>query len=155
MGSLPPEVSHDYYELSKTRSSQVGRLVPVEMADILSFNLTQTNSGEHKPRKMNDPDLSTKLKLMGVDVSTPTMATSIGTHSTSQVASFGDFFADKRMQERMKAEEAEKARAAEAATQEAVSTGKKPPVWELNTNGATSLKIENENQEMLPSAQDK
>lgn len=30
---------------------------------------------------MNDPDLSTKLKLMGVDV-----------------ASFGDFFADERMQ---------------------------------------------------------
>lgn len=40
------------------------------MADILSFNLTQTESatGTFKPRKMNDPDLSTKLKLMGVDV---------------------------------------------------------------------------------------
>jgi nitrite reductase (NAD(P)H) len=41
----------------------------VEMADILAFNLTQTEGGQHKPRKMNDPDLSTKLKLMGVDVS--------------------------------------------------------------------------------------
>jgi nitrite reductase (NAD(P)H) len=32
----------------------------VEMADILSFNLTQTES--HAPRIMNAPDLSTKLK---------------------------------------------------------------------------------------------
>ncbi|KAF7289888.1 NAD(P)H nitrite reductase [Mycena indigotica] len=47
----------------------------IEMADILSFNLTQTES--HAPRIMNAPDLSTKLKLMGIDV-----------------ASFGDYFAD-------------------------------------------------------------
>ena len=42
----------------------------VSMADILSFNLTQTKSsiGTFKPRQMNDPDLSTKLKLMGVEV---------------------------------------------------------------------------------------
>lgn len=32
----------------------------VEMADILSFNLTQTEG--HAPRSMNSPDLSTKLK---------------------------------------------------------------------------------------------
>lgn len=40
------------------------------MADILAFNLcqTSTNLGNFKPRKMNNPDLSTKLKLMGVDV---------------------------------------------------------------------------------------
>jgi nitrite reductase (NAD(P)H) len=40
------------------------------MADILAFNLTQTDSvnGPFKGRKMNNPDLSTKLKLMGVDV---------------------------------------------------------------------------------------
>jgi nitrite reductase (NAD(P)H) len=41
------------------------------MADILAFNLTQTvtaNGVSFKPRKMNPPDLSTKLKLMGVDV---------------------------------------------------------------------------------------
>jgi hypothetical protein len=41
-----------------------GLIAPgIEMADILAFNLTQTAS--HAPRKMNDPDLSTKLKLMG------------------------------------------------------------------------------------------
>jgi hypothetical protein len=42
----------------------------VEMADILAFNLCQVSSdiGTFKPRKMNNPDLSTKLKLMGVDV---------------------------------------------------------------------------------------
>lgn len=51
------------------------------MADILSFNLTQTNSGEHKPRKMNDPDLSTKLKLMGVDVSECNMSDIFITHA--------------------------------------------------------------------------
>ncbi len=54
----------------------------VEMADILAFNLCQTNTnvGTFRPRKMNAPDLSTKLKLMGVEV-----------------ASVGDFFADKAM----------------------------------------------------------
>ncbi|KAF5373008.1 hypothetical protein D9758_001490 [Tetrapyrgos nigripes] len=61
-----------------------GLIAPgIEMADILSFNFTQaqTDVGTFKPRKMNNPDLSTKLKLMGVDV-----------------ASFGDFFAEKRQQ---------------------------------------------------------
>jgi len=43
------------------------------MADVLSFNLTQAKS--HSPRKFKRPDLSTKLKLLGVEV-----------------ASFGDFF---------------------------------------------------------------
>lgn len=46
------------------------------MADVLSFNLTQAKS--HTERKFRRPDLSTKLKLLGVDV-----------------ASFGDFFADR------------------------------------------------------------
>ena len=46
------------------------------MADVLSFNLTQAKA--HAPRKFKRPDLSTKLKLLGVDV-----------------ASFGDFFADR------------------------------------------------------------
>ena len=32
------------------------------MADILSFNLTQTEG--HAPRAMNAPDLSTKLKYV-------------------------------------------------------------------------------------------
>ncbi|KAK4702458.1 nitrite reductase (NAD(P)H), partial [Phenoliferia sp. Uapishka_3] len=65
-------------ECASWRGNTYGLIAPgVEMADILAFNLTQTDS--HAPRKMNDPDLSTKLKLMGVDV-----------------ASFGDFFADDR-----------------------------------------------------------
>ena len=86
-------------ECANWRGNTYGLIAPgIEMADstsyefnlssrrlntystVLSFNLTQTNTsmGTHSPRKMNDPDLSTKLKLMGVDV-----------------ASFGDFFADK------------------------------------------------------------
>lgn len=46
------------------------------MADVLAFNLTQAKA--HSPRKFKRPDLSTKLKLLGVEV-----------------ASFGDFFADR------------------------------------------------------------
>ena len=54
-----------------------GLIAPgIEMADILSFNLTQAK--DHKIREFKAPDLSTKLKLMGVDV-----------------ASFGDYFADR------------------------------------------------------------
>jgi hypothetical protein len=51
--------------------SLISTTFEVEMADILAFNLTQTETsvGTFKPRLMNDPDLSTKLKLMGVDVS--------------------------------------------------------------------------------------
>jgi nitrite reductase (NAD(P)H) len=53
-----------------------GLIAPgVEMADVLAFNLTE--GPHHALRSMTPPDLSTKLKLMGVDV-----------------ASFGDFFAD-------------------------------------------------------------
>lgn len=53
-----------------------GLIAPgVEMADVLAFNLTE--GPHHAIRSMTPPDLSTKLKLMGVDV-----------------ASFGDFFAD-------------------------------------------------------------
>ncbi|KAJ6499701.1 nitrite reductase [Mycena vitilis] len=63
-------------ECASWKGNTYGLIGPgIEMADILSFNLTQTDS--HAPRVMNAPDLSTKLKLMGVDV-----------------ASFGDFFAD-------------------------------------------------------------
>ncbi|KAF7300645.1 NAD(P)H nitrite reductase [Mycena chlorophos] len=63
-------------ECASWKGNTYGLIGPgVEMADILSFNLTQTDS--HAPRVMNAPDLSTKLKLMGVDV-----------------ASFGDYFAD-------------------------------------------------------------
>ncbi|KAH9931317.1 nitrite reductase [Fomitopsis serialis] len=69
-------------ECASWRDNTYGLIAPgVEMADILAFNLTQTQTdvGEFRPRKMNTPDLSTKLKLMGVDV-----------------ASFGDYFAEKR-----------------------------------------------------------
>ena len=56
-----------------------GLIAPgVEMADVLAFNLTE--GVRHKTREMSPPDVSTKLKLMGVDV-----------------ASFGDFFADQGM----------------------------------------------------------
>jgi len=48
----------------------------IEMADVLSFNLTRTT--EQEPKHFSRPDFSTKLKLLGVDV-----------------ASFGDFFADR------------------------------------------------------------
>ncbi|KAL9711883.1 hypothetical protein Ac2012v2_004956 [Leucoagaricus gongylophorus] len=65
-------------ECASWKGHYYGLIAPgVEMADILSFNLTQTES--HAPRAMNAPDLSTKLKLVGVDV-----------------ASFGDYFADRR-----------------------------------------------------------
>lgn len=66
-------------ECASWRGNTYGLIAPgIEMADILSFNLTQSES--HAPRTMNTPDLSTKLKLMGVDV-----------------ASFGDFFADQNL----------------------------------------------------------
>ncbi|MCJ1309243.1 hypothetical protein MMC25_002901 [Agyrium rufum] len=48
----------------------------IEMAEVLAFNLTQAKV--HTPRTFKRPDLSTKLKLLGVEV-----------------ASFGDFFADR------------------------------------------------------------
>lgn len=60
-------------ECASWRENTYGLIAPgVEMADILAFNLTQTQTdvGGFKPRKMNNPDLSTKLKLMGVDVCT-------------------------------------------------------------------------------------
>lgn len=47
----------------------------IEMADVLAFNLTNSDK---EPKLFKRPDLSTKLKLLGVDV-----------------ASFGDFFADR------------------------------------------------------------
>ncbi|PIL30050.1 hypothetical protein GSI_07962 [Ganoderma sinense ZZ0214-1] len=70
-------------ECASWRGNTYGLIAPgIEMADILAFNFTQaqTDVGGFKPREMNNPDLSTKLKLMGVDV-----------------ASFGDFFAEQRV----------------------------------------------------------
>ncbi|KAJ2896541.1 putative nitrite reductase protein [Zalerion maritima] len=64
-------------ECASWNAQTYGLIAPgVEMADVLSFNLTQAKL--HSPRKFKTPDLSTKLKLLGVEV-----------------ASFGDFFADK------------------------------------------------------------
>ncbi|KAN0086574.1 hypothetical protein V8E54_000262 [Elaphomyces granulatus] len=63
-------------ECASWENQTFGIIAPgIEMADVLSFNLT--NPGK-EPRRFNRPDLSTKLKLLGVDV-----------------ASFGDFFADR------------------------------------------------------------
>ena len=64
-------------ECASWENQTFGLIAPgVEMADILAFNLTQAKA--HSPRKFGRPDLSTKLKLLGVEV-----------------ASFGDFFADR------------------------------------------------------------
>ncbi|KAI1353847.1 nitrite reductase [Xylaria sp. FL0043] len=64
-------------ECASWENQTFGLIAPgVEMADVLSFNLTQAKL--HQPRAFKRPDLSTKLKLLGVDV-----------------ASFGDFFADR------------------------------------------------------------
>ncbi|KAF2159615.1 hypothetical protein M409DRAFT_29934 [Zasmidium cellare ATCC 36951] len=64
-------------ECASWESQTFGLIAPgIEMADVLAFNLTQAKA--HTPRKFKRPDLSTKLKLLGVEV-----------------ASFGDFFADR------------------------------------------------------------
>ena len=64
-------------ECASWEDQTFGLIAPgVEMADVLSFNLTQAHL--HEPRTYKRPDLSTKLKLLGVEV-----------------ASFGDFFADR------------------------------------------------------------
>jgi nitrite reductase (NAD(P)H) len=64
-------------ECASWENQTFGLIAPgIEMADVLAFNLTQAK--EHTPRKFKRPDLSTKLKLLGVEV-----------------ASFGDFFADR------------------------------------------------------------
>jgi nitrite reductase (NAD(P)H) len=64
-------------ECASWESQSFGLIAPgIEMADVLSFNLTQAKA--HARRTFKRPDLSTKLKLLGVEV-----------------ASFGDFFADR------------------------------------------------------------
>lgn len=76
--SLETSVSDIYAigECASWENQTFGIIAPgIEMADVLSFNLT--HPGEDQKR-FHRPDLSTKLKLLGVDV-----------------ASFGDFFADR------------------------------------------------------------
>jgi nitrite reductase (NAD(P)H) len=64
-------------ECASWNNETYGLIAPgIEMADVLAFNLTQAK--DHAYRKFSKPDLSTKLKLLGVEV-----------------ASFGDFFADR------------------------------------------------------------
>ncbi|KZZ97501.1 nitrite reductase [Moelleriella libera RCEF 2490] len=64
-------------ECANWQNQTFGLIAPgVEMAEVLAFNLTQAKL--HAPRAFKRPDLSTKLKLLGVNV-----------------ASFGDFFADR------------------------------------------------------------
>ena len=64
-------------ECASWENQTYGLIAPgIEMAEVLAFNLTQAKV--HTPRKFKRPDLSTKLKLLGVEV-----------------ASFGDFFADR------------------------------------------------------------
>ena len=63
-------------ECASWENQTFGIIAPgIEMADVLAFNLTNPDK---EPRGFRRPDLSTKLKLLGVDV-----------------ASFGDFFADR------------------------------------------------------------
>lgn len=63
-------------ECASWENQTFGIIAPgIEMAEVLAFNLTR----EQQPLKLfRRPDLSTKLKLLGVEV-----------------ASFGDFFADR------------------------------------------------------------
>lgn len=77
-GSLQTSIPDIYAvgECASWENQTFGIIAPgIEMADVLAFNLTNPQ----KPsRSFTRPDLSTKLKLLGVDV-----------------ASFGDFFADR------------------------------------------------------------
>lgn len=62
-------------ECASWENQTFGIIAPgIEMADVLAHNLTNPD----KQKSFTRPDLSTKLKLLGVDV-----------------ASFGDFFADR------------------------------------------------------------
>ncbi|KAG8866838.1 hypothetical protein FRC20_007390, partial [Serendipita sp. 405] len=119
-------------ECASWRSNTYGLIAPgVEMADILAFNLTQTDTdvGTFRPRQMNNPDLSTKLKLMGVDV-----------------ASFGDFFADKPVQTKDKSSRAN----GDAPSQNKAASiplakrksrdGKTTPVWEVDSGQSGEAK---------------
>lgn len=63
-------------ECASWENQTFGIIAPgIEMADVLAYNLTHPG---REPKRFTRPDLSTKLKLLGVDV-----------------ASFGDFFADR------------------------------------------------------------
>ncbi|KAF4998563.1 hypothetical protein FGRMN_3090 [Fusarium graminum] len=64
-------------ECASWRGMAYGLIAPgVAMAEVVAFNLTQAK--DHNPQTFKTPDMSTKLKLLGVNV-----------------ASFGDYFADR------------------------------------------------------------
>lgn len=83
----------------------------VEMADVLSFNLTNTDK---EPKGFDKPDLSTKLKLLGVNV-----------------ASFGDFFADRDGPRFLPGRRATKSKPLENGTRTATSQTTAPLVQAL------------------------
>jgi nitrite reductase (NAD(P)H) len=88
-------------ECASWENQTFGLIAPgVEMADVLAFNLTQAKV--HSYRQFKRPDLSTKLKLLGVEV-----------------ASFGDFFADRDGPKFMSVRAAKKV---EQTSQDAVKT---------------------------------
>ncbi|KAH8666708.1 nitrite reductase [Xylariales sp. PMI_506] len=106
----------DIYAIGECASWQnqtFGLIAPgVEMADVLSFNLTQAKL--HQPRVFKRPDLSTKLKLLGVEV-----------------ASFGDFFADRDGPSSLPARVAKKRSEAQSAVKAVVNGPLAPPVKAL------------------------
>ncbi|KAH7909470.1 hypothetical protein BJ138DRAFT_1066987 [Hygrophoropsis aurantiaca] len=121
-------------ECASWRGNTYGLIAPgVEMADILSFNFTQvaTGVGGFRPRQMNMPDLSTKLKLMGVDV-----------------ASFGDYFADKRIPRGVAKADTSKVGVAAAEPLPRDKAEHRPktgePVWEIKIDEAPrpTVKVE-------------
>ncbi|KAI1343037.1 nitrite reductase [Xylariaceae sp. FL0016] len=100
-------------ECASWENQTFGLIAPgIEMADVLSFNLTQAKL--HQPRVFKRPDLSAKLKLLGVDV-----------------ASFGDFFADRDGPSSLPAKAARKKAEDQSAVKTAVNGLPPPPVKAL------------------------
>ncbi|KAI1079945.1 nitrite reductase [Whalleya microplaca] len=100
-------------ECASWENQTFGLIAPgVEMADVLSFNLTQAKL--HQPRAFKRPDLSTKLKLLGVDV-----------------ASFGDFFADRDGPSSLPLKAARKKKEDQSAVKTGINGLPPPPVKAL------------------------
>ncbi|KAI0338846.1 nitrite reductase [Trametopsis cervina] len=122
-------------ECASWKGQTYGLIGPgVEMADILAWNLTQTKTdvGGFEKRKMNQPDLSTKLKLVGVDV-----------------ASFGDFFIDRTLQTRNTSSGTYRVDKPVPATSAPISHDQqspnkpaKPKVWELDKGSSENAAIQ-------------
>ncbi|THH20470.1 hypothetical protein EUX98_g8578 [Antrodiella citrinella] len=114
-------------ECASWKGETYGLIGPgVEMADILAFNFTQiqTNVEFGLIVSQNPPDLSTKLKLMGVDV-----------------ASFGDFFAEQRASAPPAAVQSLRVKRPVPATSKPLShdqqdLNKKAKVWEITEDAA-------------------